>query len=61
MRQGNLTAWSIIVAMSCVTVSASLKKVVANEQQGAANETALRERFGEQQFAPKGVCHDHSR
>jgi CubicO group peptidase (beta-lactamase class C family) len=40
--------------MSCVMVSASLERVAANEQQDAVNKTELKERFGEQQFAPKG-------
>ena len=54
MRQGNRTTWSIIVAMSCTLVSAALEKVAANELQGVAQETELRERFGEQQFGPQG-------
>ncbi len=47
------TVGSIIVAMTCVIVSASLKRDAAGGQQGAVHETELRERFGEQQFAPK--------
>ena len=48
------TSWSFTTPMICVMVSALFTAAAAREQQGEVDETELRERFGEQQFVPKG-------
>lgn len=54
MLQGNRGKRSVIIGMICIAAPAIVEMASANEPQVVVNQTELRERFGEQQFAPQG-------